>query len=277
MPTLAFWNTNGSVAPRRIAAFAHECDADVLILAEAEDEVSEILRELNRGASRLYFSDIGESDRLVILTRFEPDVSVLIRDSFGVSIRHYRTPLSDSFLVVAVHLGSKLWSKTEDQILASTRLARLIKEAEENVRHARTVIIGDLNMNPFEVGVVGSEGLHGMMDRRIAAAVSRVVRGEPCGYFYNPMWGKFGNRGDSPPGTYFYNSATEVNYFWNMFDQILVRPALLDFLSEDGVSIVTEIEGETLLTNSGRPNVKAGSDHLPIMCRLDEIEVTTNA
>lgn len=277
MPTLAFWNVNGNVPPSRIAAFAHESDADILILAESTGSLQAILKELNRDVDRLYFPDIGESDRLVILTRFEPDPSVLVRDTFGVSIRNYRTPLSDSFLVVAVHLRSKLWAKTEDQILAAPRVARVIREAEENTGHARTIVIGDLNMNPFEAGVVGSEGLHGIMDRRIASTFSREVQGETYRYFYNPMWGMFGDAGESPPGTYFYNSSSEVNYFWNMFDQVLVRPTLLDFLAKDGVKIVTEIQGETLLTNLGRPNKSSGSDHLPVVCRLSEIEERTNA
>lgn len=223
MPTLAFWNVNGSVSPARVAALAREWDVDILILAENENAVPAILRELNRDATRFYFSDIGQSDRLTILTRFLPDPSILIRDSPGVSIRNYHMPLSDSFLVVAVHLASKLRRRTEDQILATTRLARFIREAEENVGHKRTIVIGELNMNPFEAGMVGSEGLHGIMDRRIASEISRIVQGELCGFSYNPMWTMLGDLGPSPPGTYFYNSSTELNYFWNMFDQVLVR------------------------------------------------------
>jgi hypothetical protein len=276
MPTLVFWNVDGNVSLARVSALARECEADILILAENNNAVPDLLQELNRDASRLYFPDIGQSDRLTILTRFLPDRSILIRDSPGVSIRNYRMPLGDSFLVVAVHLSSKLRKKTEDQILSTTRLARIIRLAEENVGHARTLVIGDLNMNPFEVGMVGSEGLHGVMDRRIASTVSRVVQGEACPFFYNPMWGMLGDVGSSPPGTYFYNSGTEVNYFWNMFDQVLVRPTLLDSLSTDSVGIVTEIQGETLLTDSGRPNRNDSSDHLPIVCRLSEIQERVN-
>jgi hypothetical protein len=277
MPTLVFWNLDGNVSAATVAGLARQCDADILILAENKNGIPDILRELNHDASRLYFSDIGQSDRLTILTRFLPDRSILIRDSPGVSIRHYTMPLGDSFLVVAVHLSSKLRKKTEDQILGTTRLARFIRAAEENVGHARTLIVGDLNMNPFEVGMVGSEGLHGIMDRRIASTMSRVVQGESCRFFYNPMWSMLGDGGAFPPGTYFYNSGTEVNYFWNMFDQVLVRPELLDSLATDSVSIVTEIQGATLLTDIGRPNRYDSSDHLPIVCRLSEIQETVYA
>lgn len=277
MPTIAFWNLNGNVAAARVAALARESDADILIFAEDGNPLKEILRALNHGASRFYFPDLGESDRLTILTRFPPDPSTLILDSPGVSIRHYRLPLGDSFLIVAVHLASKLWKKTEDQILSATRLARIIRQAEEKVGHARTLVIGDFNMNPFEAGLVGSEGLHGIMDRRIVSAVSRIVHGESCPFFYNPMWGILGDSGPSPPGTYFYNSGSEVNYFWNTFDQIMLRPALLNALAKDGVDVVTEIEGITLLNGMGRPDRNTGSDHLPLVCRLSEIEENVNA
>jgi endonuclease/exonuclease/phosphatase family metal-dependent hydrolase len=166
---------------------------------------------------------------------------------------------------------------TEDQILGSTRLAGYIRHAEHKVGHARTVVIGDFNMNPFEAGVVGSEGLHAVMDRRIAATSSRKVQGETRDYFYNPMWANFGDAGSTPPGTYFYDaSGREVNYFWNMFDQILVRPALLPCLSTDSVSVVTEIEGDSLLDERGRPDREIGSDHLPVVLRLTEIEERLN-
>jgi hypothetical protein len=132
-------------------------------------------------------------------------------------------------------------------------------------------------MNPFEVGVVGSEGLHAIIDRRIVAEGSRIVRGEACRYFYNPMWSMLGDAGSEPPGTYFYNSGTAVNYFWHMFDQVLLRPQLVNCLASDGIKIVTEIEGQTLLSEYGRPDLKRISDHLPVICRLGEIEETVNA
>lgn len=277
MPTLAFWNTNGSVSPVQVKALAREQDVDVLILAENRVPLPELLRSLNRGATRLYFPDAILPEQITVFTRFPPQKSHLVRDSFGASVRHYRMPLGESFTVVAVHCPSKLWKKTEDQILGSTRLARLVRESESQVGHQRTIVIGDMNMNPFEAGVVGSEGFHAIADRRIAARGSRIVHGESRTFFYNPMWSAFGDRGSSPPGTYFYDAGGEVNYYWNVFDQVLVRPALLDALPQDGVRVVWELGGLSLLDRNGRPAQRPGSDHLPIVCRFSEIWEPTNA
>ncbi len=276
MPTLAFWNIAGNVAPITVAAFAHESDADILILAENEIPNDVLVLALNSGANRHYFPDPELPGRLTIFTRFRPEWSVLVSDENDVSIRHYRMPLGDSFLVVAVHLSSKRWKKTEDQIFMSVRVAESIREAEAKVGHQRTVVIGDLNMNPFEVGVVGSGGLHATMDRGIAAGGSRFVAGKSCCFFYNPMWSFFGDRGAAPPGTYFRRSGGEVNYFWHILDQVLIRPSLLKFLDKDAVNIVTEVGGMSLLTSRGHPNKKIHSDHLPLICRLSLIEELVN-
>jgi hypothetical protein len=270
MPTVAFWNLNANVSAQMVASFARESDADVVVLAENHHDIPKLRREMNRGVKQSYFPDSVDASRLTILTRFPFDPLFLVHDSLGVSIRHYWMPIGESFLVVAVHLSSKLRKKTEDQILSATRLARYIREAEQRVGHARTILVGDLNMNPFESGVVGSEGLHGIMDRSIAAAGSRRVQGEDCAFFYNPMWSMFGDGIRFPPGTYFYNSGSEVNYYWNMFDQVLIRPSLLKAFQTDSVKIVTEVASTSLLAGSGRPDAAIHSDHLPIVCRLSD-------
>jgi hypothetical protein len=161
MPTLAFWNVNAKVSPDTIAILAREWDVDILILAENEADRFEILRKLNEGAGRRYFPDPGESERLTIFTRFKVDRTCLVSDSVGVAIRHYRQPPGESFLVVAVHLSSKLWSKTEDQVFIASELGHELREGESRVGHSRTIVIGDLNMNPFEAGVVASGGCTG--------------------------------------------------------------------------------------------------------------------
>lgn len=276
MPTLAFWNIANNVAPATVAGLAHESDADILILAENHIPNNTLVLALNSGVGRYYFPDPGPRGRLTIFTRFRPEQSVLISDEERVSIRHYRMPLGDLFLVVAVHLWSKRWKKTEDQIFMSVRVAESIREAESKVGHQRTIVIGDLNMNPFEAGVVGSGGFHATMDRRIAASGSRLVAGKSCSFFYNPMWSFFGDRGAGPSGTYFRRSGGEVSYFWHVLDQVLIRSSLLKFLDRDAVNIVTEIGGTSLLTGRGHPDKTLHSDHLPIICRLSVIEELAN-
>jgi hypothetical protein len=271
MPTLAFWNIAKNVSTDAIAAFAHENSVDILVLAENHHAETEIIRNLNTDTDEYYFPDIINEARLSIFTRYFWNSQCLISSYPDVTIRHYELPLGLSILVVAVHLGSKLWKNTEAQILNTTKIARYIQEAEVKVGHTRTVVIGDFNMNPFEAGVVGAGGFHAVMDRQIAAKGSRKVDGEEYNYFYNPMWSKFGDADSTPCGTYYYNSSSEVNYFWNMFDQVLIRPSLLNYVETHAVQVVTKIREQSLLTAKGHPNRDTMSDHLPIICKLNEI------
>jgi hypothetical protein len=56
------------------------------------------------------------------------------------------------------------------------------------------VLVGDFNMNPFQEGVVAANGLNAVMARRVAARRrTRVVQEREYPFFYNPMWGHFGD------------------------------------------------------------------------------------
>lgn len=148
-----------------------------------------------------------------------------------------------------------------------TRLREGVTHAEETFSHRRTVVIGDFNMNPFEAGVVGSEGLHGVMSRDVALKDHRVVYDQPRHYFYNPMWSMLGDCSPGPPGSYFYKNSGPIAYFWNMFDQVLLRPTLAQSFIPGDVAILDTVGGQSLLSPAGRPRREL-SDHLPVMVRL---------
>ena len=72
-------------------------------------------------------------------------------------------------------------------------MREMIKRAEEKAGHRHTIVIGDLNMSPFEPGMVAANGFHAVSDKNIAAKGSRVVQGTEFDFFYNPMWSCLGD------------------------------------------------------------------------------------
>jgi hypothetical protein len=55
--------------------------------------------------------------------------------------------------------------------------------------------------------------------------------------------------------------------FWHIYDQVMLRPSLMDGLRE---LRILDTEGTTsLLGGQGYPNPGVGSDHLPILFRLE--------
>ena len=128
------------------------------------------------------------------------------------------------------------------------------------------MLIGDLNMNPYEAGVVGTQALHAVMTRELTRTVGGLTARERHSCFYNPMWSMMGDAA-GPPGTYYYHSSKPINYFWNTFDQVLLRPELARHFIPGDVAVVSCAGGESLLGATGTPN-KGVSDHLPIIATL---------
>src|ERR1019366_9368104 len=93
-----------------------------------------------------------------------------------------------------------------------------IDEVEVSEGHQRTILLGDMNMNPFEAGMVIAGGLHAVMSRRVASRMTRLVQKQRYKFFYNPMWNHLGDHGDTC-GTFYYEGAEHLCYYWNLFDQ----------------------------------------------------------
>lgn len=175
--------------------------------------------------------------------------------------------MTDVLLAVA-HLPSKQHWDDASQGLECVSLSEAIRSEEHKIGHSRTVLVGDLNMSPFEDGVVSAAGLHGVMSRQIARRGSRAVQSREYPFFYNPMWNFMGDEPPGPPGTYYYSRATQREFFWHMFDQVLIRPDLLDRFATRYLQVVQHADHTPLLTAAGLPNTDEASDHLPLLFQL---------
>ena len=149
-----------------------------------------------------------------------------------------------------------------------TKISSIIREVEEEEGHSRTIIVGDLNMNPFEKGMVAASGFHGTMSRDIAVKGYRTLNGVKHQFFYNPMWNFLGDNNETP-GSYYYNSSEQINYYWGLFDQVLVRPQLLQNFNTNDVKVLSSDGSQSLLNSNSIPNKNIYSDHLPILFSLE--------
>lgn len=265
-----FWNINRKRVEDLIARITEEHDIDVIILAESDIPLVTLLMTVNKGQAGTYTLALSRNQRICVFSRL-PEGSIRpLKDYGGVSIRHLVPPRGRDILLVGAHLPSKLHSEAEDQTSMCTRVARLVEEEENRVGHTRTIVIGDLNLNPFEPGAVAADALHGVMSRSIAQKQSRKVDGEERRFFYNPMWGRFGDATPGPAGTYYYGSAGQISYFWNTFDQVLVRPDLLNCFHDEDIKVLKKVGSVNLLTSGSEvPDSQIGSDHLPLVCNLN--------
>lgn len=222
-----------------------------------------MIEEVRASTGLLYDIPLNLTERIQFMVKMPGDRVQPLYDGGAMTIKHVQPFVGQSFLLGAVHLPSKLHLDADEQASLCSRWARHVRDAETKVGHLRTVIIGDLNMNPFEPGVIGAEGFHAVSSRVVAARGTRVVLDEERLLFYNPMWSMMGDA-VGPPGTYYYASSNPITYFWNTFDQVLLRPELARHFVPGDVVVLSSTGGESLLAPGGFPNRKI-CDHLPVI------------
>jgi endonuclease/exonuclease/phosphatase family metal-dependent hydrolase len=265
-----FWNINRKPLAPVIADLAHEQRADIVALVECDIESHVLLKALNSAEGGDFHLAHGLSKGIRIFTRFSRNFVTQIFDgeSERLVIRRLSLPARSEILLCVPHLPSKLHQTDTDQLFHCTELAGRIAAEEDKVGHQRTVLVGDLNMNPFETGVVTASGLHAVMSREVARGLSRTVQGREYRFFYNPMWNHFGDANSDTAGSYFYDASKQVSYFWNVFDQVLIRPELASAFDPASLQILKSVGNESLVRGNGRPDSTTYSDHLPIVFEL---------
>lgn len=268
---IGFWNINKKSFTKDIVDFTYNKDLDILILAECTVSPSKVETELQSGHSKKKYTVINSThSKFKIFTRLDNKFIKNYDKEFGGkswSINKFTFPTLTPFSIISVHLPSKIHWDDFSQSLEAVNLMNEIRKYE--IKNGRnSLVIGDFNMNPYEVGMTSSIGLHGMKDANIAKQNSRKVQGIKYDFFYNPMWNFLGDKQDVP-GTYFYKKAIHNNVMWNTFDQVLIRPTLLNFFKISDIEIATKIDSTELIDRRTK-QIKSGySDHLPLLITLN--------
>ncbi len=267
MTTFLFWNLYKKPLQGIVANLARRHEIDVLMLAECSIAPDTLLNALNRSdAPEYHHVSSPGCTRIELFTRFPYEFIPTIHDESRLTIRHLQLPDLTDILLAVTHLSSKLHQRDSSQSYECLTTTGYIRAMEQEIGHSRTILVGDLNMNPFEDGMVAAMGLNGVMCRNIAARGTRTIQSVEYPFFYNPMWSLFGDASPGPPGTYYSAVSEQVGYFWNMFDQVLIRPELLEHFNNEDLKILASAGDTPLLSRRGLPNK---SDHLPILFKLN--------
>lgn len=282
MAGVLFWNLRVRQEPDRSAREVAICatltnlvrdrSPELLVFSECVVPEDVLGAALNAAGHGPYVFPPSRSQRIRVWTRLPPG-SVVDRYNGRVSdritIREVTFPGTLPVLLVGVHLPDRQRLTTEEgRGLSATEVATRIRQTERACGHSRTLLVGDLNMNPYEAGVVGLQALHAVMTRELTGTVAGLTARERHSCFYNPMWCCFGDISGGPAGTYYWANAEEpTNHFWQIYDQSLIRPDLLpQFVRAE---IVAHDGQQSLLTATGRPRAETLSDHLPLWCEFN--------
>lgn len=207
------------------------------------------------------------------LNRYQPDrvLGVKLRLASGAS-----------FNVIGVHLYSKVKRTPYEQNNRNRNVPGLIREFESSAlaNTDRTLVVGDFNHAPFETIFSDPLLFNALNDKALIQLLgSRKYVGLDRPFFYNPMWNIMGDyfwrthpqpASSKPGGSYFWQPPSADHYFWNLFDGVLLRPALMNNLDLPSLEVLTELNTQPLFEQVvGEGWQRNGySDHLPLVFTL---------
>lgn len=260
-----FWNVAKCSLNNAIVRIVQSTQTNILVLAEYDDDEYTLLKDLHKvGINYFVLPTIG-CTKIKVFTDIEPDCFRFKRESDRYSIRQFSKNGYESILLALVHLPSKLFMSEYDQFQYASYFRDEIEIAEAESENSNTLIIGDFNMNPFEAGMISARAMHSLPCLRTAKRGARVIQGRTHSFFYNPTWNLFGDL-EGVPGTYYYSSSSYQLFYWNMLDQVILRPTIADRLDRRSLKIITSAGELSLLNNYGHPSI---SDHLPIFFTIN--------
>jgi len=266
---ILFWNLNKKDLTDVIVEIAEEYDIDLFVFCEYLLNDFKFLSALNN--KNQAFEEVESfENRLKIFSTFDAQKfkPLAFSDKWGIyEVERMGYP---KFIFTTVHLPSKRYFSSDSQYIEIELLNDKIKESIDKTNNNNVVLLGDFNVNPYEKGMVTTKGLHSTMDKRVALTGSREVQGKFYDFYYNPMWNFLGDESiGNVTGTYFYRNSEHISYDWNIFDQVLYSPSLINFINVKDIDIVFKTKSFNLVNNNGRIDKKY-SDHLPLKFTINK-------
>jgi hypothetical protein len=263
-----FWNISGKDLATSAAELARTHDTDLLILAESRTTPARILRALNRGPElRWAFAPtpLPLKNGLQMYVRGASSFVIPKFDLPRVSIRQVQFPASAPITLAIAHLQSPMYLSEDDRASAAAQIVSVIRQIEVEVGHTRTVVVGDLNMDPFSKGLVSADAFNAVMTRHIASGESRSIANQPYYFFFNPTWHLFSDGDSRPAATYYYRNPGFSSLNWHVYDQVLIRPRLMAAFDVSELEVLDNSASGPLHDGEGYPRL---SDHFPIKFKL---------
>jgi hypothetical protein len=177
------------------------------------------------------------------------------------------------FLLIPIHFPSRIYASTTKQKDISVHFKRFIESIEDRTG-LKGIVVGDFNMNPFEPGMIHHEGFHALPSQNLTEP--KDFYSVPYKTFYNPSWMQYGDyaitRGKTirkPCGSYYLESSRDLNYYWYLLDQVIMRKELIEHFCFEEFQYITTVKTQNdLLNKDFTPREAEFSDHLPVKFHL---------
>lgn len=233
------------------------CDIESIdLLMTAEDSFPHTLKEINKSGGGFH-RVLSTTDRGMVFYSNRHSTITSVQDDAYYSAKYITHPRIGRIIIILVHYPSKMYMSESDQKSFVSKQAGIIEGLENRLNTRNTIVVGDFNFNPHEEAMLSAGGMNAVCCNQIAKKQSRIIKGSEYRFFYNPMWRFYTKDTGSGHGTCYWNPTGYTSIYWNIFDQAIFRPQLIDDID------VKIIERHQI---AGLPDIDLLSiaDHLPI-------------
>lgn len=217
----AFWNVHQNKAINNyIVDLIYENGIDIIVLAEYNDNDQKMINQLiEKGIYMKKYLTSG-CDRIIMYGSIQKVMPANQNKYYSIQI------IDNKYILYGMHLPSRIYSDHQERRnIVIDMIVADINELEIKLKLNNTIMLGDINENPYDSGCLNATKFHGISSGEDAGKESRLIMGKTFKMFYNPMWNLFGDF-SYPPGTYYHNGSEPINSFWNIYDQVMIRPSM---------------------------------------------------
>lgn len=264
---ILFWNTRTKSDFESIIDLIDYKNVDVVGLAECTISTIKIITEFAKKYPGKPFYEITSNHERIKVISSLPKAKFNNFNGKYDSLFWNVNKITSYFNIVFVHLPSKLRWDSVSVNMEAINMSSHIRNFETKTKNKKTLLIGDFNLNPYDIGMRSSVGLHGVKDKSLASKVKNIY-GQDYDRFYNPMWNFLGDE-KCVSGTYFFNRSDHDNPHWHTLDQVLIRGELMEKYNKTKVHLITDIKGESLIQQDSKRIKNKFSDHLPILISIN--------
>lgn len=186
------------------------------------------------------YTEIEESDK--ILKDWEQSATKKVN---RIQVFRMNGNIEPTFFA-CVHFPSKLYHDENTHLQCvpayKDKVLKLTDHAE------RLFIVGDFNMNPFDLGMVEPAGFFAYNNKELLENDPILKYNDYRIQFYNPCWALLGDFfldvdlkiKNRTGGTFYYQPKLSRAYQWHLIDQIILRKALINEFSPSELKVIDD-------------------------------------
>lgn len=253
---LMYWNTNGFIDFKTFNELLVEYAPDILFTSETSEEL------INN------FKD--EFDKIGYINQENPGcerVKIFARKNLycelGIQNKFYTSIIVNNITIISVHLPSQMFHHLESLRDYLRKFRNKIDSEIGNSSEKSILIIGDLNVNPYEPALINFDGFMATNSIKARGKIKTIDSEDAREPYYNPSWRLYSN--NMFPGTKKFPRPSGSSYDiieFHLLDQVLISNKLKDSIEEDKIEIITSTSSYKLLNE--QYNRVDYSDHLPL-------------